>query len=159
MAEQLSTYSIISFVAAGFFLLVAIVLGIYFRIPTVIGDLTGRNAKKSIARMRESNEKASKKAVQTGKKDAVRKKPAEPRAEKKKQEAIVDHEQDNDDMPETGLLGEKHVAILEESTELLEGTEQMPLPDELQETVPRVSKVEIKMLEEIIFIHTTEVIQ
>ena len=58
MAETLSTLSIISFVLAAVALAVAIVLWFFFDIPTVIGDLTGRTARKSIAKMRAENEKS-----------------------------------------------------------------------------------------------------
>lgn len=64
MAETLSTFSIISFVAAGVFLVAAIVIFILFKIPLVIGDLTGKTAQKSIARLRAENEKSGKKSHQ-----------------------------------------------------------------------------------------------
>ena len=51
MAETLSMLSIISFIVAGVALAVAIFLWIFFKIPRVIGDLSGRNARKSIARV------------------------------------------------------------------------------------------------------------
>ena len=58
MAETLSMLSIISFIVAGVALAVAIFLWIFFKIPRVIGDLSGRNARKSIARVRASYEKS-----------------------------------------------------------------------------------------------------
>ena len=54
MAETLSMLSIISFIVAGVALAVAIFLWIFFKIPRVIGDLSGRNARKSIASVRAS---------------------------------------------------------------------------------------------------------
>lgn len=57
MAETLSMISKISFVAAGICLVVAIILFIRFKIPNVIGDLSGKNARKSIEQMRLLNEK------------------------------------------------------------------------------------------------------
>ena len=54
MAETLSMISKISFVAAEICLVVAIILFIRFKIPDVIGDLSGRNARKSIEQMRHS---------------------------------------------------------------------------------------------------------
>lgn len=42
MAETLSMLSIISFIVAGVALAVAIFLWIFFKIPRVIGDLSGR---------------------------------------------------------------------------------------------------------------------
>jgi len=58
MAETLSTLSIISFVLAVIALALAIVFWFFFDIPTVIGDLTGRTARKTIAKMRAENEKS-----------------------------------------------------------------------------------------------------
>ena len=57
-ASTLNLLSIISFVAAGLFLVLAVILFIYFKIPGVISDLSGRNARKSIAKTRAYNEKA-----------------------------------------------------------------------------------------------------
>lgn len=57
MAETLSTVSVISFAVAGVLLALAIVLGLFFEIPKVIGDLTGITAKRAIAKMRAENEK------------------------------------------------------------------------------------------------------
>ena len=57
MAEILHTLSIISFVVAGVLFALAVVLWFGFKIPDVIGDLTGRTARKSIAKMRSANEK------------------------------------------------------------------------------------------------------
>ena len=54
MVETLSTISIICFVASGVCLVAAIIIFIVFRIPSVIGDLSGRTARKSVARYRTS---------------------------------------------------------------------------------------------------------
>lgn len=58
MVETLSTISIICFVASGVCLVAAIIIFIVFRIPSVIGDLSGRTARKSVARYRTSKERA-----------------------------------------------------------------------------------------------------
>ena len=57
MAEILSIISTSSFVLAALFLALAIFFWFKFGIPAIIGDLSGRTAKKSIAQMRENNEK------------------------------------------------------------------------------------------------------
>lgn len=57
MAETLSVISTFSFIAAGFFAIAAVVLWFVFEIPSVIGDLSGRTARKSIERRRKDNEK------------------------------------------------------------------------------------------------------
>ncbi len=54
MAETLSMISLISFLAAGVFAILAVILWFVFRIPTVAGELSGRIAKKSIERMRKT---------------------------------------------------------------------------------------------------------
>ena len=60
MAETLSLISLISFLAAGVFAVLAVVLWFVFHIPTVAGELSGRTARKSIERMRKSNAEAAK---------------------------------------------------------------------------------------------------
>ncbi len=63
MAETLSMISLISFLAAGAFAILAVILWFVFRIPTVAGELSGRIAKKSIERIRKSNEEAGKSRI------------------------------------------------------------------------------------------------
>lgn len=157
MAETLSRFSIISFIAAGVFLLLAIVLFFYFRIPTVIGDLTGKNAKKTIARMRENNEKSGSKVRPSNNKGSREKRTG---SDTKKETAVAARSApDEGGMPETGLLKDNQASVLGESTVMLENTEQTALlPDALQDAAPKVSSVKITMIEEIIYIHTQEVI-
>lgn len=57
MAEILSGISLGTYIASGLLFVLAVLFWFLFRIPTVIGDLSGRNAKKSIAAMRAYNEK------------------------------------------------------------------------------------------------------
>lgn len=163
MAETLSTFSIISFIVAGVSLGLAILLFIYFRIPTVIGDLSGRNAKKSIARMRSSNEKSGNKSFRASETDAARGKltstmPGIGNQQKKtKDDAIAFVE---DQMPETGLLAENKADLIGESTVLLEDTEETMLLDETpKEPAKRVGGVKLTILDEVTFIHTDEVIE
>ena len=58
MADTLSLISLISFIVAGACLGLAVIFWFAFGIPKVIGDLTGRTARKSIAGMRARNEAA-----------------------------------------------------------------------------------------------------
>lgn len=58
MADILIIISNITYVLAGIFFITAVILFIRFRIPAIIGDLTGHTAKRSIAKMRINNEKA-----------------------------------------------------------------------------------------------------
>ena len=62
MAETLSNLSVIAYVVAAVCLVLAVFLWFIFKIPTVIGDLSGRTARKSIAKMRSANEKSGNKA-------------------------------------------------------------------------------------------------
>ena len=52
MAETLSMLSIISFIIAGIAFVAAVFLWILFKIPRIIGDLSGRNARKTVAKVR-----------------------------------------------------------------------------------------------------------
>ena len=61
MAEILSRISGISFGLAIVFFLMAVFFWFKFGILTIIGDLSGRTARKSIAKIRENNEKSGKK--------------------------------------------------------------------------------------------------
>ena len=67
MAETLSMISIISFAGAAVCLVMAIIFFVYFKIPSVIGDLSGRTARKSIEQMRVMNEKSGKKVYKPDK--------------------------------------------------------------------------------------------
>lgn len=163
MAETLSTLSIISFIVAGVSLVLAILLFIYFRIPTVIGDLSGRNAKKSIARMRSSNEKSGNKSFRASETNAARGKLTSTmtsignQQKKTKDDAIAPVE---GQMPETGLLAENKADLVGESTVLLEDTEEtMLLAETPKEPAKRVGGVKLTLLDEVTFIHTDEVIE
>lgn len=62
LASIFKTVSIVLFALAAACLTLGVITFIVFKIPNVIGDLTGRNARKSIEQMRESNEKGGKKS-------------------------------------------------------------------------------------------------
>lgn len=163
MAETLSTLSIVAFAVAGVSLVLAVVLFVYFRIPTVIGDLSGRNAKKSIARMRTSNEKSGNKSYRASETNAARGKLTSTmpgigeQPKKKKSDAKVITQ---DQMPETGLLKENKASLTEESTVLLDDTEEtMLLAETSKEPAKRVGGVKLTLLEEVMLIHTEEVIE
>ena len=61
-AELLLTLSTVAFVVSGVSLALSVFFWFFFRIPTVIGDLSGKNAKKSIAKIRANNEKSGNKS-------------------------------------------------------------------------------------------------
>ena len=67
MASALSIVSIIAFVLAGLFLAVAVALWFIFGVPGVIGDLTGRNARRSVQQLRSANERTGGKSYRPSK--------------------------------------------------------------------------------------------
>lgn len=182
-AEILSLISTLSFVIAGISLVVAVFLWFFFKIPSVIGDLSGRTAKKSIARKRASNERAGGKGykpsatnVERGKltdtmqhsnklTGDVKKKPAE---EPQKKNAAVEPKKKSpveDVMPETGLLATNKADVVDtQQTELLDsGATDVLLEGDattlLWDTpVKRVGGKKLTMLDEVMLIHTDEVI-
>lgn len=115
MAETLSTLSIVFYIVAGVALAFTVFLWFFYRIPRVISDLSGRTARKSIARMRgEKGSKAyrsSKTNRERGKlTDAILPTPAVKTKNKK-------------EFVETGLLKEETTAKLSDETEEL-GTQK-----------------------------------
>ena len=167
MAETLSTLSIISFAVAGVCLVLALFFAFFFKIPTVIGDLSGRTARKSIAKMRAANEKTGAKTYKASKTNAARGKLTgniPDSAKLNKKEART-----NSDKPETGLLAaNKADSIDSEKTGMLDSEATGLLMDEeataaLDTAVPPVTKrtggKTLKLIEEVMLIHTDEVIQ
>lgn len=61
MADLYTIAAIVAFSASAVFALLALFFMIKFRVFKIIGDLSGRTAKKSIAQMRAENEKSGKK--------------------------------------------------------------------------------------------------
>ena len=104
MAQTLQTLSVISFVIAGACLVLAVFFWLFFKIPTVIGDLSGRTAKKSIAKMRAANEKTGTKSYKESRINAERGKLTGtiPNLGKPDKSQRTPH----DGKPETGLLTE-----------------------------------------------------
>lgn len=167
MAELLSTLSIISFIIAGVCLVISVFLWIFFKIPTVIGDLSGRNARKSIARMRAANEKSGSKSYKESKTNAERGKLTDTMQHSKK---LKQKQDSSADRPDTGLLNDNRADTpLSEATEMLESETTGLLVDE-NATAPldnpvhhkptnREGGVKLKMLDEVLLIHTDEVIE
>ena len=60
MAQIYTVISMVSFVLAGVFLLISCFLWFKFNIYKIVGDLSGRTAKKGIEKMRKKNEEAGK---------------------------------------------------------------------------------------------------
>lgn len=191
-AEILSLISTISFVIAAVSFVLALFFWFYFKIPSVIGDLSGRTAKKSIARMRASNENAggrgykpSSTNVNRGKLTgtmqqagpvagaAKKQAAAEPKrkastseSRRKASAAEPVRNQASDAMPETGLLAANQAAdVAGQQTGTLERAEETGLLEDANATMPLhiTSHVmsggkRLRMLDEVMLIHTNEVI-
>lgn len=170
MAEALSIISLISFVVSGVCLLLAVLFWFIFDIPTVYGDLSGRTARKSIAQMRENNEKSGKVLYRSSITNLERGKTTDTTPEftksgiKRKELGIPENER-----METGLLSDNKADNQEEQqTELLNGEETGLLSDEfmtaqldalLQQPAPQREGKKLVMLNEVMLIHTEEVIE
>lgn len=164
MAETLQLLSIISFAVAAACLVLAMFLWFFFRIPDVIGDLSGRTARKSIAKMRAANEKSGSKSYKESKANAERGKltGTMPGIQGKKTDNL------DENKPETGLLNENKAEGLEseaigmlesETTGLLvddDATAPLNMPE--QKPKEKIGGKKLKMIEEVILIHTDEVI-
>lgn len=170
MAEILSIISTVSYILAALFLILAVFLWFKFKIPIIVGDLTGRNAKKSIAKIRENNEKTGVKTHRSSKTNVDRGKlTTDIKKENKKAEksTVIDY------YAETGLLNENNArnandVVVEQGTSLLNSDTTETLDDaettlladgrSTQQRDEAVKRLDFRMLEEIIMIHTDEVI-
>lgn len=145
MAEILATISVISFILAGAFAMLAIALWLLFQIPTVVGDLSGRNAKKTIERMRRDNEKNANKSYKFG--------------TKSEDEGELPGAVKTSGKDELGKSYETELLVDEKETELLEEKGiTMPLDTGKGVIKRKASTVKIALKNEIIYIHTEEVI-
>ena len=173
MAQTLQTLSVISFVIAGACLVLAVFFWLFFKIPTVIGDLSGRTAKKSIAKMRAANEKTGTKSYKESRINAERGKLTGtiPNSGKPNKSQRTPH----DGKPETGLLTENKAdgfeseatGMLDEATSIL-GSETTGLLVDDNATAPLASLPrkfpahssgkQLEMIEEVMLVHTKEVI-
>ena len=183
----LETISLISFVLAAISAVLAVVFWFVFKIPTVISDLSGRTARKSIERMRANNEKTGRKDFAPSKTNLKRGKITELMDDSAKgsgklsgllsgklvnKPKVISEVEEN---LETGLLedntqplyeSEETGLLMEEpmETELLDESEETGLLVEENETmllVEDIPKTETKgfvLLDEIMFIHTEETI-
>lgn len=159
MDEILSTISTISFVLSGVCLVFAILFFVKFKIPVVIGDLSGKTAKKSIARMRENNEKSGAKVFRSSRENENRGKITGIIKESAKLDKAVS--QSKEESIETGLLIEQDVPTqsLDETSFLDESRTELLIENQqsIAEPVRRKGK-QLIMLEEILLIHSNEII-
>ncbi len=175
MAETLSILSIVSFAVAVVCLVLAIFLWFFFKIPTVIGDLTGRTARKSIAKMRTANEKSGAKAyresttnVGRGKLTGSMSVSAKSRKKENGEDTqnpetglLADNKEEVFDSEATGLLNVEATGLLDSEATglLLDEGETAPLVSSTQHIHKRTGGKKLVMLEEVILVHTDEVIK
>lgn len=173
MTQTLQTLSIISFAVAGVCLVLAVFFWFFFKIPTVVGDLSGKTARKSIAKMRAANEKTGAKAYKGSKTNAERgkltvsildagksdKKNTTADPNKPETGLLAENKADGLDSEATGMLDEE-TGRLDEETGFLDSEATGLLIDE-NKTAPLYTTAgdkRLEMLEEVMFVHTDEVI-
>lgn len=159
-AEILSLASVISFVFCAIAFVLAVFFWFFFRIPSVIGDLSGHTARKSIEKMRAGNEKAAAQSYRPKTSYTTRNqpipavpqppKPATARLGNKIEKPVVPEQ-----MPETNLLDEG-TEITEEilATELLDAN--MAVTEDIFATEPLVGTAEMSETEPLINASITE---
>jgi len=158
LADILSIASYVAFALAALCLVLAIYFWFMHRIPSVIGDLSGKTARKSIEKMRESNEKSGNKNYkpsyinsQRGKVTETmtdlkkttsslaetsgglgRKKAGKPEEERPETGLLEENRYTVSDVEETMPLGSEAIEMLTEETEMLtEETEMLTEETEL----------------------------
>lgn len=158
MAETLSILSIVSFAVAGASFVLALFFWFFFKIPTVIGDLSGRTARKSIAKIRAANEKTGAKTYKESKTNAARGKLTGNIPDSAKLNNKESHT--NSGKPETGLLAENKAGSIDsEETGMLDSEATAALDTSTPPAVKRIGGKALKLMEEVMLIHTDEVIQ
>ncbi len=171
LAKVLNTVSLVTFILAVAFLAFGIFCFIKFRIPRIIGDLSGRTARKSIEQMRAENEKSGKKSFrphpvaadrgpltdqikQSGKikKDKAQKSnksAQQPNLEKGVGSGATDVLED--------LNATEKLDYDENGTEILNDGTQVLSNEQINSALNKTT-VGMKMIQDIMFIHTDEVI-
>ncbi len=154
MAETLNAISILCYILAGSFAILAIVLWFVFKIPSVLGDLSGINARKSIEKMRNSNTTTGEKYYQSSERNFNRGKLTIPMAD----------ETNSESLNETGLLNTnsayaysvKEVLLQQETGSLTEEDNTIVRESQLDHLNKRKAQSSVEILEEIMYIYTDE---
>lgn len=175
MSETLSMLSLVCFGIAVILFILSIFFWFSFKIPEVYGDLSGKTARKSIEKMRVANEKSGKKSYRESKINLERGKltatmPNMADTEKMPETTLLEENRATSVLsPETGLL-EETVSEYSQETALLTDSEETGLLDDgatgsLEATgklpVQNVQRkrVNLKMIDEVVLVHTKEVIE
>lgn len=170
--------SIILFALAGISLVVAIYSFIRFNVPQLIGELTGRTAKKTITQMREKNAKTGNKSHRPSVVEKKRGTLTDKIDEKKIKKAInqsyttelldvetdmLSNKSDDENNREvlsnaTELLNNNATELLNDNTSVLNEEETSVLSPSMLKSAPIQVNDGFKMIQNIIFIHTNEII-
>lgn len=159
MADLIEKLSIIAFVAAGCCLLLTILIWFRFRILSVINDLSGKTAKRAIAQIRENNLRTGNKAYHPGIVNLNRGSLTTPMPEVSATptEKLPD-DQVGKPVPETILYQEAGKTQILLASEAERGTTVLNQDvNNIADTSER-PKVELTILEQVVMIHTNEVI-
>lgn len=159
MADLIEKLSIIAFVAAGCCLLLTILIWFRFRILSVINDLSGKAAKRAIAQIRENNLRTGNKAYHPGIVNLNRGPLTTPMPEVSATptEKLPD-DQVGKPVPETILYQEAGKTQILLASEAERGTTVLNQDvNNIADTSER-PKVELTILEQVVMIHTNEVI-
>lgn len=158
MASTLSILSMIAFVLAGISFILAVFFWFKFDIPNVYGDLSGRNARKSIEQMRANNQKAGNQSYRSSPINVARGKLTSPMTTSDLKTKKTEHEEADTD-PLTDVLSTNKAVDISSATtvSLEEECETELLEFEPIEKIQIKSK-KLKMIDEIIYIHTNEII-
>ena len=139
--EQWQTLSFIAFILAGVFLMVAVILFFVFRIPRIVGYLTGRTAKKAIAQIAANNGNMEEDAKEIQEQYNMNFQQSESGRLASVTETL--------DLTETVLLRPEKEA---EETTLLSLNEPSARSED------RMSQTEFQLIRNIIFVHSEDVI-
>lgn len=159
MADLIEKLSIIAFVVAGCCLLLTILIWFRFRILSVINDLSGKTAKRAIAQIRENNLRTGNKAYHPGIVNLNRGPLTTPMPEVSATptEKLPD-DQVGKPVPETILYQEAGKTQILLASEAERGTTVLNQDvNNIADTSER-PKVELTILEQVVMIHTNEVI-
>lgn len=168
IAEILSTLSLVAYIIAGLSFALAVIFWFAFRIPSVVGDLSGRTAKKSIEKRRRANARSGQKAYRPSPENAARGKVTETAKPEQPVKAPRQPEAPAPANYGTTIHAQNRATAYEgQETELLQGGDETALlVDENETTALNEEPGAIRdpggkkmtMLNEVMFIHTDEVI-
>lgn len=153
MAEILEKISIFSFLFAFVCFLLAILLWFRFKIPGIIGDLSGHTAKKSIAQIREANEKSGKKRYSSSFINQGRGKLTEKIDDIQNQTSISDYDLEATEKLNELKSQEESTDFLKQETEILDEKATQILENKLQDHHSNQNWV---LLDEVVIVHTDE---